>query len=242
MRRRGDGGRRGAERDPDAIVGVFDVVTARFLTRLEGLDDAELLWEPAAGCWTVRQDASGAWVVDGDPEGLLDVAPVTTIAWRLTHLACHVLGGFATWLRDGGMPFDGDPDVPHTAAGALAAVERNWPRWREGMARLDAAAWTRPIGEEFGEHATASTADLVLHVLDELVHHAAEVSLLRDLYAARPLPLDGTAPTRYAVGPGGGCRLRAMGSGAVIWLAISVGVVVIFVLTFLQRRRGTRRR
>jgi hypothetical protein len=28
-----------------------------------------------------------------------------------------------------------------------------------------------------------------------------------------------------------------MGSGAIIWLAISVGVVVIFVMTFLQRRR-----
>jgi hypothetical protein len=28
-----------------------------------------------------------------------------------------------------------------------------------------------------------------------------------------------------------------MGSGAIIWLGISVGVVVIFVLTFLQRRR-----
>ena len=184
-----------AEGYPDAIIGVFDSVMVRFLTRLEGLDDAELLWEPAAGCWTVRQDASGHWVADGDPEGLLEVAPVTTIAWRMNHLACHVLGGFATWLRDGGMPFDGDPEVPHTASGARTAVERNWHRWREGMARLDAAAWTRPIGEAFGEHATASTADLVLHVLDERVHHAAEVSLLRDLYAARPL-LDGTAPTR----------------------------------------------
>jgi len=33
-----------------------------------------------------------------------------------------------------------------------------------------------------------------------------------------------------------------MGSGAVIWLAISVGVVVLFVVTFLQRRRGRARR
>jgi hypothetical protein len=31
-----------------------------------------------------------------------------------------------------------------------------------------------------------------------------------------------------------------MGSGAVIWLVVSIGVVVIFVATFLQRRRRRR--
>jgi DinB family protein len=176
-----------AEGYPDAIVGVFDFAVVRFTTRLEGLSDDELFWEPVAGCWTVRRDAAGVWLADGDPEGALETTPVTTIAWRMLHLACHVLGGFATWLRDGGMPYVGDPDVPHTAAAARAALDRNWHRWREGMSQLDAAQWTAPIGEAFGEHATASTADLVLHVLDEFVHHAAEVSLLRDLYAARPL-------------------------------------------------------
>ena len=173
----------------ESIVGASTSSTTRFRTRLEGLTDAEFLWEPVAGCWSVRQDAAGTWVLDG---GEADDAAVTTIAWRLAHVACHVLGGFATWLRGEGMPYDGDPDVPHTAAGALAAVERNWARWREGMSRLDDARWHAAIGEDFGEHADASTADLVLHVLDELVHHAAEVSLLRDLYAARPLAF-GTA-------------------------------------------------
>jgi hypothetical protein len=171
----------------DAIVGVFDVAVERFTQRLDGLTDDELLWEPVAGCWTVRPDATGAWVCDGDRTGGLAVAPVTTIAWRMTHLACHAIGGFATWLCDGGMPFEGDPDVPHTATGALAALHRNWRRWREGMVALELSRWRQPIGEAFGAHGEASTTDLVLHVLDEVVHHAAEVSLLRDLYAARPL-------------------------------------------------------
>ena len=131
--------------------------------------------ERPAGC-------SGRWTLDGREEA---DGRVTTIAWRLNHLACHVLGGFATWLRDGGMPYEGDPEVVHTAASAVAALDRNWRRWREGMERLDAARWRAPIGDAFGEHRDASTADLVLHVLDELVHHAAEVGLLRDLYAAR---------------------------------------------------------
>jgi hypothetical protein len=33
-----------------------------------------------------------------------------------------------------------------------------------------------------------------------------------------------------------------MGTGAIIWLAISIGVVVIFVMAFLQRRRSSRDR
>jgi hypothetical protein len=41
-------------------------------------------------------------------------------------------------------------------------------------------AWR--IGPSFGPYAKDSATDLALHVFDELVHHAAEVSLLRDLY------------------------------------------------------------
>jgi hypothetical protein len=36
----------------------------------------------------------------------------------------------------------------------------------------------------FGLYADSNTLDLALHVLDELVHHAAEVGVLRDLWAA----------------------------------------------------------
>jgi DinB superfamily len=165
-----------------SIVGVFEFTASRFRTRLDGLTDAELRWEPVEGCATVREDASGTWSLD---RGEAAEGRVTTIAWRLNHLACHVLGGFASWLRDGATPYDGDPEVLHTASGALAALDRNWQRWHEGMERCDDARWLAPIGDAFGEHRDASTADLALHVLDEYVHHAAEVSLLRDLYAAR---------------------------------------------------------
>ncbi len=167
------------------VLSTFEFVAGRFTARLHGLTDEEYLWEPVAGCWSVRRDGAGEWAVERGEPG--DAASVTTIAWRLTHLACHVLGGFATWLRDGGLPYVGDPDVPHTADAALAALDRNWRRWREGMERTEPSRWREPIGEAFGEHRDASTAELVLHVLDEFVHHAAEVSLLRDLYAAGPL-------------------------------------------------------
>jgi hypothetical protein len=166
------------------VVGTFEYVHGRFRARLDGLTDDELLWEPVDDSWSVHE-RDGAWVLDNADGPEPTDAPVTTIAWRLCHLACHVLGGFATWARDGGMPFDGDPEVPHTATAALAALDRNWVRWREGLERMDAARWLDPIGEAFGPHGDSSGAALVLHVLDEYVHHAAEISLLRDLYRAR---------------------------------------------------------
>lgn len=42
------------------------------------------------------------------------------------------------------------------------------------------AAWTG-----LGLYAESDTVDLVLHALDEVIHHGAEVGLLRDLYANR---------------------------------------------------------
>jgi hypothetical protein len=44
--------------------------------------------------------------------------------------------------------------------------------------------WCQPPGEAFGPYAEANTVDLALHVLDELVHHSAEVGLLRDPWSA----------------------------------------------------------
>jgi hypothetical protein len=61
-----------------------------------------------------------------------------------------------------------------------AAFDYVWNRFRGRLAGLD-----DPIGPAFGPYATSSTADLGLHVLDEFIHHAAEVSLLRDLYRHR---------------------------------------------------------
>jgi hypothetical protein len=44
-----------------------------------------------------------------------------------------------------------------------------------------------PIGPMGGPYADASLGTLVLHIADELIHHGAEVALLRDLYRAGPL-------------------------------------------------------
>ena len=53
------------------------------------------------------------------------------------------------------------------------------------MAGLSPEEWTAPLGPAWGPYAESSTVDLALHVLDEVIHHGAEVGLLRDLYANR---------------------------------------------------------
>jgi hypothetical protein len=42
--------------------------------RLEGLTDAEYVWEPVGGCWTLRRQKSGTWVLDGKWPGTLAAA------------------------------------------------------------------------------------------------------------------------------------------------------------------------
>ena len=41
------------------------------------------------------------------------------------------------------------------------------------------------LGPRWGPFAEHSLVDLVLHALHEVTHHAAEIALLRDLYAAQ---------------------------------------------------------
>ncbi len=60
----------------------------RLHQRLVDMSDAEFFWEPAPSCWTVRQHPtlSGRWEIDYDwPPP--DPPPLTTIAWRLVHIA-----------------------------------------------------------------------------------------------------------------------------------------------------------
>lgn len=179
-----DDGARVAMEFAETLIGTFEFAAARFVDRLVGLGDDEYFFEPVAGCWSVRETEPGHWTIDG-VAGAQDPAPVTTIAWRMTHLAGHVLGGFATWLCDGGSPYGGDVDVPHAASAAVSLLERNWSRWLAGMRALDVEGWRAPLGPQFGPYADESTHSLALHVFDEFVHHAAEVAVLRDLYAHR---------------------------------------------------------
>lgn len=162
--------------------------------RLDGMSDEEYLWEPVEGCWNVRprgrssapvQAGGGAFTIDfAVPEPV--PAPVTTIAWRLGHLLVGVLGARVA------AHFDGEPvdyfsyDYPGTASAALARLDALHADWTAGACSLGAEGLARPCGEAEGEFADLPMAALVLHINRELIHHGAEIALLRDLYAHAP--------------------------------------------------------
>ena len=154
--------------------------------RLEGLTDAEYLWEPAPG-WSVRprtgddQPGVGPFTIDFEfPEPT--PAPLTTIAWRLGHVIVGVLA-----MRSAGH-FDGPPAdygtwaYAGTAEEALAQLDAEYARWIAGVRALGEEGLERPCGPTEGPYAEEPLAVLVLHINRELIHHLAEVCLLRDLH------------------------------------------------------------
>lgn len=160
---------------------------------LEGLTDEEYLWEPVAGCWGLRPRGEaatpmaaggGAWVLDfAFPEP--EPSPVTTIAWRLGHVTVGVLAmrnasHFGAPLTDY-TTFEWSP----TAAGALAQLDDAYDRWVAGVAALGPADLERPVGEAEGPWAEHPYATLITHIHREVIHHGAEVLLLRDLFRHR---------------------------------------------------------
>lgn len=173
-----------------SLITAFDYVWDRLNGRLLGLTDEEYFWAPTAGCWSLRQDEQGRWRLDGGGGGgpAPDPAPITTIAWRLCHLGGMAVGGFADRRFGAGTLTVADLDFPPTAADVPAFLADQYRAWRSGMTALSAAEWTEPLGPAWGPYADSNTVDLTLHVLDEVIHHGAEVGLLRDLYAHRDAP------------------------------------------------------
>lgn len=159
--------------------------------RLDGLTDEEYLWEPVEGCWSVRLDAEGRYVLDGKGQDLTP-APVTTIAWRMMHLAAPSFGSrvAAFFGPDAGADADMfDPryepsHLPGSADGGIAFLEEAYRAWCAGVSALDDAALKKPLGPTGGPYANDSMAELVLHVSRELMHHGGEIGVLRDLYRA----------------------------------------------------------
>lgn len=160
--------------------------------RMAGLTDAEYMWEPAPGAWSVRRlGTSAAPIAAGSGEFRADYAfpepdppPVTTIAWRLAHLVVGVFG-MRVASHFGGPPCDyGSWAYAGTADEALAQLDAAYGAWRAGARALDAEGLRRPCGPAEGPYADRSMAELVLHINREALHHGAEIALLRDLYRA----------------------------------------------------------
>jgi hypothetical protein len=102
-----------------SLITAFDYVWDRLTGRLGGLADEEYLWEPVAGCWSLRHGGDGRWHLDGGGGGgpAPDPVPVTTIAWRVGHLGGVAVGGFASRRFGDGTLTTEQIDFPPDAAG-----------------------------------------------------------------------------------------------------------------------------
>ncbi|MFI6684218.1 DinB family protein [Streptomyces sp. NPDC050485] len=162
------------------------------------MTDAEHLWEPVPGCWSIRRRSDGPgsratllvgagdWGRDSAPNPHPTPPPFTTIAWRLGHLsemlalrADHTSGSHAR-TRDE-YRFHGD------AAGAIAAFDSGAKAWRATLLGADDTALntigycTYPYGSDPDE----PLIEIVWWVNQEVLHHGAEIALPRDLYRVR---------------------------------------------------------
>lgn len=146
---------------------------AQLRPRFEGLSSEEAWWEPVPDCWTVRAGRlDGSWPTPVP-------APVTTIAWRLGHLGQAMAHRASAHFGDRTY----EELVP---ADLLTFVDDAYAAWSDGVLSTPVERFERP------HQGPPGTADeryplwaVVLHLNREVIHHGAEVALLRDLYARR---------------------------------------------------------
>ena len=98
----------------------------------------------------------------------------------------------STFFGDGSVPDDAsmfDPrhvpaDLPSTADAGLAFLDHWYSRWHDGIRGLDDAGLAKPLGPKGGQYADDTMLGLITHLNREVMHHGAEICLLRDLYRA----------------------------------------------------------
>jgi hypothetical protein len=163
------------------LLGLSDFAWERLRTRIQGMSDEEYFWEPFEGSWNVRK-TDGGYVPDSSlipPEP----SPFTTLAWRIAHIVDILQAErTATWFGHQPEPEDGVPTVPGSADAARSALEKAYGVWRRRLASLSQEDLDRPMGEIAGPYAADAGTAFALHILDELIHHGAEVGTLRDFY------------------------------------------------------------
>ena len=162
----------------ELLAAQMDEVYGRLRRRLEGLGDDEYFWEPVPGCWAVRRDGSGGWVTDyAEPDP--DPPPLTTIGWRLVHLAdCKLV--YHEWAFGERRLTFPDLATPGTAAGAVARLEEGQGLLRAALAGLGDEELDGPRWTNWGERWPAWR--VLWTMIDHDAHHGGEIGCLRDLY------------------------------------------------------------
>jgi hypothetical protein len=173
------------------LTAQYETSYEMFRERLEGLTDDEYFWEPVKNCWnlrrrnevtTLRFQGTGEWVVEyAHPEP--DPPPVTTIAWRLCHLIDNFVQRHDYTFGTKSLPQDA-VDFPGSADAAITMFDKVAKAWLTGLKSLKdeqleiVGLSSYPAGLD----PNLPFGDIMWWNNRELIHHAAEISLLRDLW------------------------------------------------------------
>jgi hypothetical protein len=167
----------------DLLLRQLDESYTSLRARLDGLTDDEYFWEPVPGCVTLRA-VDGRWQPDrGYPE--TTPPPFTTIARRLSHVSLECL--LARWehtFGDRKRTLD-DFEYCGSATQALAQLDEAFTKWRTGLdglsdADLDVVGLS---AMPWGLDPTLPFGDILWWNNRELIHHGAEMAMMRDLWA-----------------------------------------------------------
>lgn len=151
-------------------------------SRVDGLTDDEFFWEPVPGCWTVRRGDHGRWAVDYPEPPHPDPAPLTTIGWRLVHVAeCKMM--YDEYAFGPARLTFPEIDSAHTAAAAIAQLEAGHAMLVRDLAGLDDAGLERQVLTNWGDHWPAQ--QIFWTMISHDLHHGGEIGALRDLYRER---------------------------------------------------------
>lgn len=167
----------------DVLRASWEASAERLTRRCAGLTDEEYGWAPVADAWAVEPDPErpGRWTYPYDfaPP---PPAPLTTIGWRLVHLVGDNEIYWEHAFGPGRRTFP-DLDVPGTAVEAIRLWHRSRGPVSAWLQSADDADLTELRPSHLGDPKTAG--EVVRILLDEQVHHGAEIALLRDLYLRR---------------------------------------------------------
>ncbi len=162
------------------LLALVDKWSDRFQSRIADLADEEFWSEPTADCWKIFPDGSG-----GD-FGLIftEEAPVTTMGWRLAHIIDLLKEDrCATYIGLEPEPSAAEEWVPTSADEAKRMVRDSTATFRRYVDATDETMLDEFVPRRFDD-ADVTRHGFILHILDEVIHHGAEVGLLRDLWRA----------------------------------------------------------
>ena len=145
---------------------------------VDGLSDEEFWWEPARECWTIRQRPDGRWAADyAQPDP--DPAPMTTIGWRLVHVAeCKVM--YYEYAFGPARLEWPDIDSAHSAAAAIAQLDQGQRQLVDELRTMQPDDLERPVMTNWGEE--WPSWKIFWTMIHHDIHHGAEIGALRDLY------------------------------------------------------------